>query len=57
MNFFFETIKEWGIAGGFSNVISYMILGLVGGNFLFEMAFNIVLSPTVVRVLSVIKKK
>jgi uncharacterized membrane protein len=55
--FFFETIKEWGIAGGFSNVISYMILGLVGGNFLFEMAFNIVLSPTVVRVLSVIKKK
>lgn len=55
--FFFETIKEWGIASGFSNVISYMILGLVGGNFLFEMAFNIVLSPTVVRVLSVIKKK
>ena len=55
--FFFETIKEWGVAGGFSNVISYMILGLVGGNFLFEMAFNIVLSPTVVRVLSVIKKK
>jgi uncharacterized membrane protein len=55
--FFFETIKEWGVAGGFSNAISYMILGLVGGNFLFEMAFNIVLSPTVVRVLSVIKKK
>jgi uncharacterized membrane protein len=55
--FFFETIKEWGVAGSFSNVIAYMILGLVGGNFLFEMAFNIVLSPTVVRVLSVIKKK
>lgn len=55
--FFFETIKEWGIGLGYSNVIAYMILGLVGGNFLFEMAFNIVLSPTVVRVLSVIKKK
>lgn len=55
--FFFETIKAWGLEGGYANVISYMILGLVGGNFLFEMAFNIVLSPTVVRVLSVIKKK
>jgi uncharacterized membrane protein len=55
--FFFETIKAWGISAGFENVISYMILGLVGGNFLFEMAFNIVLSPTVVRVLSIIKKK
>ena len=55
--FFFETIKEWGVGAGFENVIAYMILGLVGGNFLFGMAFNIVLSPTVVRVLSVIKKK
>lgn len=55
--FFFETIKTWGIDAGFDNVIAYMILGLVGGNFLFEMGFNIVLSPTVVRVLSIIKKK
>ncbi len=55
--FFFETIKAWGIDAGFENVIAYMILGLVGGNFLFEMAFNIILSPTVVRVLSIIKKK
>ena len=55
--FFFETIKAWGIDSGFTNVFAYMIVGLVGGNFLFEMAFNIVLSPTVVRVLSIIKKK
>ena len=47
--FFFETIQSWGLASGFGSAIEYMILGLVGGNFLFEMITNIVLSPTIIR--------
>ncbi len=54
--FFFEAISQWGIDFGFESTLQYMILGLVGGNFLFEMATNIVLSPVVVRLLSIVKK-
>ena len=54
--FFLETIKEWGLAAGFNNAAAYMFLGLAGGNFLVELATNIVLSPVIVRVLNIQKK-
>ncbi len=54
--FFFETIKSWGLANGFDNALSYMILGLVGINFLIEVAINIVLSPVIVRLINIRKK-
>lgn len=54
--FFMETVTEWGTALGFENVASYMFIGLAGGNFLFELATNIVLSPVVVRLLNIKKK-
>ncbi|MCD7796187.1 MAG: ECF transporter S component [Clostridiales bacterium] len=44
--FFFETVKEW--AGG-TNVLEYMLVGFVGGNFLFELGANIILSPTIAK--------
>ena len=48
--FFFDTISEWAVGAGFgANVGSYMIVGLVGANFLIELAVNIILSPTIVR--------
>lgn len=50
--FFMKTIAEWGIAAGFENVAQYMFLGLAGGNFLFELATNIILSPIIVRVIT-----
>ena len=51
--FFWDTIAEWGTSSGFSNPAAYAILGLVGANFLFEMAFNLLLSPVVVRLLKI----
>ena len=54
--FFMQAITEWGVAAGFTNVVGYMFLGLVGGNFLFELGSNIVLSPVIVRILNVEKK-
>lgn len=50
--FFMETITEWGLALGFSNVGEYMFFGLAGGNFLFELGANIVLAPVILKVLS-----
>lgn len=47
--FFMPTVTEWATAMGFPNVGNYMIFGLVGANFLFELLFNILLSPVIVR--------
>lgn len=49
--FFLGAITEWGIAEGFTNVAAYMFLVLAGGNFLLELAANIILSPVILRVL------
>lgn len=48
--FFFETIKEW--AGG-TNVGTFMIVGLVGFNFIFELAINLILSPAIVMLIRI----
>ncbi len=53
--FFLETIKDWGAQAGFTNAAAYMFLGLAGGNFLFELGTNLILSPAIVRVLKLIK--
>ena len=55
--FFFETVSEWGVGLGFENTFAYMILGLVGLNFIFELIINIVLSPSVVGVVKALKRK
>lgn len=47
--FFMDTINEWAAGFGFADAGTYMIVGLVGINFLIEMAINIVLSPVIIR--------
>lgn len=54
--FFLDALREWGTAQGFTNVVSYMFLGLVGGNFIFEFISNMILSPVIVRILNIGKK-
>lgn len=51
--FFLDTVAAWGQAAGFGSIGAYMLFGLVGGNFLFELGSNIVLSPIVVRLLHI----
>ena len=51
--FFWETIVAWGNDAGFANPAVYALLGLVGANFLFEVAFNLLLSPIIVRLLRI----
>jgi len=55
--FFMETITGWGTALGYEDVGSYIIYGLIGGNFLFELLFNVVLSPVIVRLIRIGKKE
>lgn len=51
--FFLETVKTW--AGG-ETLGEYIIFGLVGGNFLFEMALSVIFAPALVHILKVVNK-
>ena len=54
--FFIDTLKEWGAGAGFENSFAFIILGMVGVNFLIELAVNIILSPTVVKLIDIKNK-
>lgn len=51
--FFRETLAQW--AGG-SDLLTYIILGLTGVNFLIELGVNMILSPVVVKIIDAVKK-
>lgn len=55
--FFMDTINTWSAAAGYESAGAYMIVALVGVNFLIEMAINIVLSPVIVKIISIGKEK
>ena len=50
--FFFDDLAAWAPAG--QSTFSYIILGLVGGNFIFEILSNMILSPVIFKVLRVL---
>jgi len=54
--FFMDTIKEWAAAAGSENVALYIIVGLIGLNFVFELLVNVILSPVIVRIIDLGKK-
>ena len=53
--FFLDTVKAGAGAEGIS-VFSYLIIFFVGLNFVFELLSNILLSPTIVRLINIRKK-
>lgn len=56
--FFLEAITEWAGTAAFGpEVLSYMIVSLVGLNFVFELISDIILSPAVLRIISIVKKE
>ena len=55
--FFLPTVSSWAEAAGFANVGAYMILGLVGLNFVFELLFNIVFSPLILKLIKLGKNR
>ena len=45
------------LAGGGVNLGEFMIFGLVGINFVFEMAVNIIFAPAISHIIKVVSKK
>jgi len=55
--FYNELVTGWAIGEGFANAFAYVILGMVGLNFLVELAINLVLTPVILRVINIIGKR
>ena len=50
--FFMKTISEWAVASNFTGgTFKYIIFGMIGANFLFEMGINVFFTPIIVRLL------
>lgn len=54
--FFYPTIQQWATAAGMENAGKYMIIGLVGLNFVVELLINLILSSTIVKLVDIGKK-
>lgn len=55
--FYNSLVTGWAIGEGFANAFAYVILGVVGVNFLVELAINLVLTPVILRVISAVQKR
>lgn len=56
--FFMGTITEWASAwsaqqGGATNILAYLVFGLIGGNFIFELLANIVMCPVILKLVNI----
>lgn len=54
--FFLDTVKAMATSEGIS-VFAYLIIFFVGLNFIFELVFNIILSPAILRIINIRKPK
>lgn len=52
--FFTDTLRAW---AGNKDIITYILLGLSGLNFVVEVLINIVLTPAISRIVDVVKRK
>ena len=44
-----DLLNTWAASLGFATLGDYVIFSLIGGNFIFELVINLVLSPVIVR--------
>lgn len=49
--FFLETLTNWGMDAGFTNVAAFIFVGMIGVNFLLELGLNVVLCPAIIRLI------
>jgi len=49
--FFRTTLNEWSTAEGFGDAITYIFVGMIGFNVLFEIGLNVILCPVIIRLI------
>lgn len=55
--FFMDTINGWAAASGYASAGTYLIVAMVGVNFLVELVVNIVLSSVIMRIVQIGKRE
>ena len=55
--FFMPTIREWAGAGGETNAVKYLFVGIIGINFFIELAVALIFSPSIAKLIKVAKAK
>ena len=54
--FYNNLLNEWAIAGEFANAFTFIMLGLIGLNFVIEFAVNVLLIPVTLRMMKIVKR-
>jgi len=54
--FFLPVLAEWGVTGA-ADIASFVFIGMIGFNFLFELIVNLIFSPTIVWLIQFAKDK
>jgi len=56
LTFFMDAIKEWALTDFGDNAVTYILVVLIGFNFILEFAINAIFSPTITHVVTIGKK-
>ena len=56
LTFFMSAIKEWALTDFGGNAVMYILLVLIGFNFILEFSINAIFSPTITHVVNIGKK-
>ena len=54
--FYNNLLNEWSVAGGYASAFTFIILGLIGLNFVVEFAVNVLLIPATFRIMKIVKR-
>ena len=54
--FYNNLLNEWAIAGDYASAFTFIILGLIGLNFVIEFAVNVLLIPVALRMIKIVKR-
>lgn len=56
LTIFGELVNSWALGEGYTSTIKYIILVVLGTNFLLEFSINIIFSPIIIRIINAVKK-
>lgn len=54
--FYNNLLNTWAIGGGYANAFTFIMLSLIGLNFIIEFAVNVLLIPVALRMIKIVKK-
>ena len=55
--FYGKLTSTWAVEGGFASTFAYVMVSMIGLNFLVEFAINVLLSPVVLRIITLVKRQ